>query len=110
MTDNVKGFTLVNVSYSYLVLILEIQRPVIEWLEQIGTGRPTSSKTMLWWMDNTIDSKMVAYFVCNYKIKYFTSNTCNRYKSVIWDYLGWSFLIDGHDNGPFPYISDKGNR
>jgi len=39
-------------------------------------------------MENTIDSKMVTYFVCNYTFKYFASNTCNRYTSVTGDYLG----------------------
>jgi len=47
----------------------------LKWLEQIGTGRPTSSKTMLWWIKNTIDSKMVTYFACNYTFKYFASNS-----------------------------------
>ena len=85
MTNNVKGFTKIDVGHSYLVLIQEIQRPVIKWLKQIGTGRPTSSiYTMLWWMENANDSKMVTCFVCNYTFKYFASNTtCNRYRSVI---------------------------
>ena len=85
MANNVKGFTKINVGYSYLVLIQEIQRLVIKWLKQIGTGRPTSSiYTMLWWMENANDSKMVKCFVCNYTFKYFAGNTlCNRYRSVI---------------------------
>jgi len=38
MRNNVKGFTEVSISYCSLVFILEVQRPVVERLRQVGTG------------------------------------------------------------------------
>jgi len=69
MGNNVEGLTEVNISYCNLLLIVEVQLPVIERLLQIGTGGPTSSKIMLCWMDNIIYSKMVTYFVDYYTFK-----------------------------------------